>query len=105
MENLEMNVRNYLEYCKMQKRLDEKTLKAYQIDLKQFLEWIADNEITVDLLEEYIEKLHERFKPKTVKRKIASLKAFFHYLEYKEMIDRSTLRDDCDRVTYHVSYV
>lgn len=105
MENLEGKVRSYLEYCEIQKRLDEKTLKAYWIDLRQFLEEIVDAEISVDLLEEYISKLHEKFKPKTVKRKIASLKAFFHYLEYKEMIDRSTLRDGCDRVTYHASYV
>lgn len=89
MENLEMNVRSYLEYCEVQKRLDEKTLKAYRIDLRQFLEQVVDNEITVDLLEDYIGKLHEEYKPKTVKRKIASLKAFFHYLEYKEMIDRN----------------
>ena len=89
MENLEGNVRRYLEYCEVQKRLDEKTLKAYRIDLKQFLEQMVDAEITVDLLEEYIGNLHEKFKPKTVKRKIASLKAFFHYLEYKEMIDRN----------------
>ena len=89
MENLEMNVRSYLKYCEMQKRLDGKTLKAYRIDLRQFLEENVGTEITVDLLEEYIGNLHEKFKPKTVKRKIASLKAFFHYLEYKEMIDRN----------------
>lgn len=29
MENLEGKVRSYLEYCEIQKRLDEKTLKAY----------------------------------------------------------------------------
>lgn len=92
MENLEVNIRSYLEYCKMQKRLDEKTLKAYRIDLRQFLDSLdrtVSNEITVDLLEKYIGKLHEKFKPKTVKRKIASLKAFFYYLEYKEMIDKN----------------
>ena len=89
MENLEMNVRSYLEYCEVQKRLDGKTLKAYRIDLRQFLEQMVDAEITVDLLEEYIGKLHKEYKPKTVKRKIASLKAFFHYLEYKEMIERN----------------
>ena len=100
MENLEMKVRSYLEYCEVQKRLDEKTLKAYRIDLRQFLEQMVDTEITVETLENYIRKLHKRFKPKTVKRKIASLKAFFHYLEHKEMIDRSTLRDGCDKVTY-----
>ena len=27
----------YLEYCKYRKELDEKTLKAYRIDLKQYL--------------------------------------------------------------------
>ncbi len=27
----------YLEYCKFQKRLDNKTLKAYRTDLKQFM--------------------------------------------------------------------
>ena len=89
MENLEGNVKSYLEYCEVQKRLDEKTLKAYRIDLRQFLEQIVDTEVTVDLLEGYIGNLHKKYKPKTVKRKIASLKAFFHYLEYKEMIDRN----------------
>lgn len=28
-----------------------------------------------------------KYKPKTVKRKIASIKAFFHYLEYKDVIE------------------
>lgn len=27
----------YFTYCKLQKNLDNKTLKAYQIDLKQFV--------------------------------------------------------------------
>lgn len=89
MKNLQGKVRSYLEYCEVQKRLDGKTLKAYRIDLRQFLEETVDAEITVDLLEEYIGKLHEEYKPKTVKRKIASLKAFFHYLEYKEIIERN----------------
>ena len=29
----------YFTYCKLQKNLDDKTLKAYQIDLKQFVTW------------------------------------------------------------------
>ena len=40
MNNLQNHIKNYLEYCKMQKRLDEKTLKAYRIDLQQFSEQI-----------------------------------------------------------------
>jgi integrase/recombinase XerD len=92
MSNLQTHIDNYLEYCNTQKRLDEKTLKAYRIDLRQFSEQTSSQgvtEITSETLEEYIAKLHQKYKPKTVKRKIASLKALFHYMEYKEIIDRN----------------
>ena len=90
--DLQTNIRNYLEYCQYQKRLDVKTLKAYRIDLKQFHTKITTNnimEITASTLEDFIAALHQEYKPKTVKRKIASVKAFFHYLEYKETIDHN----------------
>lgn len=92
MNKLQTLIENYLEYCKYQKRLDDKTLKAYRIDLGQFSEQISSMDvldITPYLLEDYIARLHQKYKPKTVKRKIASLKALFHYFEYKEMIDRN----------------
>lgn len=92
MKNLQNQINNYLEYCQNQKRLDLKTLKAYRIDLKQFhsaLSITKTNQITSEILEKYIANLHQTYKPKTVKRKIASLKAFFRYLEYKEIIDRN----------------
>lgn len=41
MNNSKTLTDNYLEYCIQQKRLDEKTLKAYRIDLRQFFESIA----------------------------------------------------------------
>lgn len=92
MTNLQKNLTNYLEYCKYQKRLDSKTLKAYRIDLTQFISQLPVNnilEITSDILENFIAQLHQKYKPKTVKRKIASVKALFHYLEYKELIKRN----------------
>ena len=88
MNDLQILIDNYLEYCKNQKRLDTKTIKAYRIDLSQFSKQnITPNasDITSDMLENYVATLHHKFKPKPVKRKIASLKAFFHYLEYKEI--------------------
>ena len=90
MDTLNECIKNYLEYCNFQKCLDTKTLKAYRIDLRQFsdqIRTIAIDEITAASLEQYIAHLHGRFKPKTVKRKIASVKALFHYLEYKEILD------------------
>ena len=92
MNDLQPHIKNYLEYCKNQKRLDDKTLKAYRIDLTQFYDQIPSTDISnisPTLLENFIATLHQEYKPKTVKRKIASLKALFHYLEYKELIEQN----------------
>lgn len=89
MTEIKNNINNYLDYCKSQKRLDEKTLKAYRIDLNQFSNKIiisSINEINISTLENYISFLNNIYKPKTVKRKLATIKAFFHYLEYKDII-------------------
>lgn len=89
MNNLQLHIVNYLSHCEHQKRLDSKTLKAYRIDLGQFSKstGITDPiDVSSNILEIYFSTLHEKYKPKTVKRKIASLKAFFHYLEYREVV-------------------
>lgn len=89
MNDLQTIIANYLLFCKNQKRLDSKTIKAYRIDLLQFAHFQSDdssNFIQPSFIEEFISFLHQSYKPKTVRRKIASLKAFFHYLEYKDII-------------------
>ena len=83
-------IEKYLNYCKTQKRLDHKTIKAYRIDLTQFSNFFKDSNIqsiSVPDIESFIGYLNENFKPKTAKRKLASLKALFHYLEYKNIIE------------------
>ncbi len=92
MNQLIVQTNHYLEYCQSQKRLDSKTLKAYRIDLQQFTKQFPSADIldiTPTILENYIAGLHQKYKPKTVKRKIATLKALFHYLEYREIIERN----------------
>ena len=92
MDNLDNQISNYLDYCQYQKNLDTKSLKAYQIDLKQFSQQnvtIKISDITTDMLEKYIATLNKEYKPRTVKRKIASIKAFYSYLEYKEYIEKN----------------
>lgn len=85
---LQHYINNYLEYCRYRKRLDHKTLKAYQIDLNQYNNFCSEVPqcLTKEILDNYITYLHKNFKTKTVKRKIASLKAFFHHMEYKDII-------------------
>ena len=69
MENLSLLIRNYLDFCQNQKRLDKKTLKAYRIDLNQFIAQsgaLKITDITSDALEASIAALHQIYKPKTV---------------------------------------
>lgn len=68
------------------KQLDQKTLKAYRIDLRQFFEYVGVDEPKKERTEAYITQLHQKYKQKTVKRKIASVKAFYNYLEEMEII-------------------
>ena len=50
----------YFTYCKLQKNLDNKTLKAYQIDLKQFVDFYPKPKtVTRTDMELYIEHLME----------------------------------------------
>lgn len=91
MNSLNDYIDEYLEYCQYRKRLDTKTLKAYRIDLKQYGSFSSDLSVCLckNNLDKYITSLHKQYKPKTVKRKIASLKAFFHYLVYRELLSEN----------------
>ena len=82
----------YLEYCEYRKELDKNTIKAYRIDLRQYFAFICCDEPDKEKIEEYITELHKKYKQKTVKRKIASLKAFYNYLAEEEIISCNPFR-------------
>lgn len=91
MIQLELLTKKYLGFCKYQKNLNEKTIKAYTIDLNQFLSFMkeSDGDLNKSNMSDYITYLHKTYKAKTIKRKIACLKAFCNYLEYDEIIEKS----------------
>ena len=87
---LKFLVIKYLENCEEQNNMDKKTVKAYKIDLKQFVSFMdgADDFYKKDEIVRYIQHLNNlNYKVKTIKRKIASVKAFFSYLNYEEIIE------------------
>lgn len=90
--NYSEQVRKYLEYCEFRKELDWNTLKAYRIDLKQFFEYTMEDMPDKERIEDYITELHKKFKQKTIKRKIASVKAYYNFLEEKEIISDNPFR-------------
>lgn len=89
MNKVELMIKNYIFYCKYQKNLSNNTLKAYGIDIQQFfiLTKISSiSRVNTSVLERYISILNRRYQPRTVRRKIATLRSFFSYLKYKNKI-------------------
>lgn len=88
MNTLKDYISEYLNYCEYRKQLNFKTIKAYKIDLNQHNSFCLDisDPFSKKAVDSYITELFKHYKSKSVKRKIASLKAFFHYLEYTEFL-------------------
>ena len=82
----------FIFHCKFEKNLSPKTIKSYSIDLKQLVEFLTLNnyskeitDINKHILREYLQSI-SNMKPKTVKRKMATTKALFNFLEYEDKI-------------------
>lgn len=77
-------ISNYLSYCETHKRLSTHTIRAYKNDLLQFYNSNYNN------VESYIEFLTKsNIKSNTLRRKIASLKVFYNYLKFQDIIDEN----------------
>ena len=86
MTDLSIYTEDFISYCRFRKALSSKTVKAYTTDLKQL--WAYTNgDLSKATICKYISYLHEHFKPKTCRRKIATMKAFIHYLLVEDIIE------------------
>lgn len=86
-ENAYKYMEDYLKDCSLRKRLSQKTIRAYKIDLRQYFEFVGEKKDDLKIINDYIHFYLKKYsKYKTVKRKIASIKAFYSYLEYEEII-------------------
>ena len=88
MENLSSEIKKYLFVCRDLKGLSPLTIKAYTIDMRQFEDFVhSEDWLSKETVVNYIDLMHKKYKPKSAKRKLACLKAFYHYLEMENIID------------------
>lgn len=87
---LEKTIERFLFHSQYEKNLSEKTLKAYATDLEQFADFMMNQRhicslasISAEDLKQYVKSL-SRFQPKTVKRKMATLKAMLNFIEMED---------------------
>lgn len=80
MRTLRNQIKGYLERCRSVRRLSPHTLDAYEIDLAQFTSLIPRGAaLSSAIVRESLTKIAEdpKYSPATVKRKFASVRAFF----------------------------
>ena len=77
METLCFLVQQYLDIVEFEKNLSSHTVKAYRTDLSQFIAFADGKEPDRALMSEYIKHLNRHFSPRSAKRKIASVRAFY----------------------------
>lgn len=93
MKSFESVSKSFLLHCRIEKNLSVKSVEAYSSDIEQFMKYLnrirAPKEdiklLDKTIIRGFIQDI-SNFKPKTVKRKIATLKALFNFLEYEEII-------------------
>ncbi|MDR2600053.1 MAG: tyrosine-type recombinase/integrase [Oscillospiraceae bacterium] len=93
MFKLEKEISAYLDYCKERKKLSTNTIKAYTIGLVQFRRYmlaVEDCTVKSEIIG-YVTYLHKTYSSRSVKRKLASLKAFFNYLEYEDIVQNNPI--------------
>ena len=88
---LNMLTVQYLSACESEKRLDKKTIKAYRIDLRQFTEYVIGQAASFDreTIKSYTAYMNQKFRPSTVKRKIASIRAFVTWLMEENLMEKN----------------
>jgi len=104
MTTLKEAITDYLAYCEYQKKLSAKSIKAYTIDLEQLKRHTASENIpSKPEISVYITYLHKTYSPQTVKRKIASIRAFLNYLEFEEILSENPMKKI--KTKFHVPQV
>lgn len=91
-----MNDQDYGDYLSMERNMSENTKKAYIRDILNFEIFIKDRGIekpeeagSTELLAYLMKLRNENMSKATLNRKLASLRAFYHYLERKGVIDEN----------------
>lgn len=93
--SLARKIEQFLDHCRISKRLSGNTLRAYETDLTDFLAHMGKKSGVADIdrdgLRDYARALFDAkgLKETTVKRRMAALKVMFRWLERDEVIPLS----------------
>lgn len=94
MHHFDRELVEYLKYIAQQKRASDLTVEAYSTDLQLFNKFLRDNQIIGGITRVHVRKyIHHlsflRQSPKTINRKLSTLRSFFRYLREQQKIENN----------------
>lgn len=94
---IEHSIRIYLEHCKLDRNLSDRTVEFYKIDLQQFEVYLFNRKISslkkIDrkLIRTYYRSL-SGYSLRSIRRKLTVIRGYLHFLEYEELIKVNPFR-------------
>lgn len=78
-------LRRYIDYLTVERGLAQNTLDAYRRDIAEFLAYLEEKEkapqgVSREEIRDYIQLLYSRLAPRSITRRISSLRSFFQFL-------------------------
>lgn len=100
MEFMDKEIQEFIVYLQEVKKTSENTTLSYERDVKKFNRYCMEqeissiNQVTATGLNSYVLYLEKQgLKPATISRSIASMKAFFHFLQKKGYVIQDVAED------------
>ena len=94
------NLRSFFDYLFIEKGLSKNTIKAYEVDIERFIQWLKQNDKSDYLnaketqINKYISHLFKiHLKSSSINRKISSIKAFYLFLMKKNILKVSPIAE------------
>jgi integrase/recombinase XerD len=92
------SIQAFLNHCEFERNFSGHTVKAYRLDLRQFTRFTAQQgkpsavaQVDRVLIRAYTRTLHH-YKPRTQRRKLATLKSMFGFLEREGLVESNPTR-------------
>jgi len=93
---MQEQIKDFLDFIKVERGYSDNTVKSYQRDLSQFVKFAKaanPKEVDREKIKSYLEHLSGEFAVSSIERKLACLKSFFHYLLREGKISKDPTGD------------
>ncbi len=101
-ENRDLRIKEFLEYLRSEKNYSVHTVKNYGIDLDEIAEFMRNKfpqfqaqkktdwkKVPLFALRSYLSQAHGRLKPRSLGRRVATLRSFYRYLAKRGVISKN----------------